>query len=49
VLPGGRNIGGQATQAVYQIMVMEEYDKLNDLTSTLLWLQTSLPRWLASD
>ncbi len=34
-LPGGRKIGGQATQAIYEIMVLEEYAKLNDLTGTI--------------
>jgi hypothetical protein len=31
-LPGGRKIGGQA---IYEITVLEEYAKLNDLTSTI--------------
>ncbi len=34
-LPGGRKIGGQATQAIYKITVLEEYAKLNDLTGTI--------------
>ncbi len=34
-LPGGRKIGGQATQAIYEITVLEEYAKLNDLTGTI--------------
>jgi hypothetical protein len=34
-LPGGWKIGDQATQAVYEIMVLEEYAKLNDLTGTI--------------
>ncbi len=34
-LPGGRKIGGQATQAIYKITVLEEYAKLNNLTGTL--------------
>jgi hypothetical protein len=34
-LPGGRKIGGQATQAIYEITVLEEYTKLNDLTGTI--------------
>jgi hypothetical protein len=34
-LPGGRKIGGQATQAIYEIMVLEEYAKLNELTGTI--------------
>jgi hypothetical protein len=34
-LPGGRKIGGQATQAVYEISVLEEYTKLNNLTGTI--------------
>jgi hypothetical protein len=34
-LPGGRKIGGQATLAIYEIMVLEEYAKLNDLTGTI--------------
>ncbi len=33
--PGGRKIGGQATQAIYEITVLEEYAKLNDLTGTI--------------
>jgi hypothetical protein len=33
-LPGGRKTGGQATQAIYEITVLEEYAKLNDLTGT---------------
>jgi hypothetical protein len=34
-LPGGRKIGGQAAQAMYEITVLEEYAKLNDLTGTI--------------
>jgi hypothetical protein len=34
-LSGGRKIGGQATQALYEITVLEEYAKLNNLTSTI--------------
>jgi hypothetical protein len=34
-LPGGRKIGGQATQAIYEIMVLEEYANLKDLTGTI--------------
>ncbi len=34
-LPGARKIGGQATQAMYEITVLEEYAKLNDLTGTI--------------
>jgi hypothetical protein len=35
-LLGGRKIGGQATQAVYEITVLKEYAKLNDLTGTII-------------
>ncbi len=34
-LSGRRNIGGQATQAIYEITVLEDYAKLNDLTGTI--------------
>jgi hypothetical protein len=35
-LPGGRKIGGQATQAVYEITVLEEYAKVNNMTGTII-------------
>jgi hypothetical protein len=34
-LIGGRKIGCQATQTVYEITVLEEYAKLNDLMGTI--------------
>jgi hypothetical protein len=45
-LLGGRKIGGQATQAGYEITVLEGYAKLNDLTGTITVV--SLPRRLTS-
>jgi hypothetical protein len=35
-LPGGRKIGGQAAQAVYEITVLEEYAKVNNMTGTII-------------
>jgi hypothetical protein len=35
-LPGGYKIGGQVTQVVFKITVLEEYKKMNDLTGTLI-------------
>ncbi len=32
---GGRKIGGQATQAKYEIMMLDEYAKLNNLTGII--------------
>jgi hypothetical protein len=34
-LPGGQTIGGQAKQTIYEITVLEEYAKLNDLIGTI--------------
>jgi hypothetical protein len=35
VPPGDCKIGGQMTQAVYKITVLEKYGKMNDQTETL--------------
>jgi hypothetical protein len=34
-LPRSHKIGGQDTQAVYEIATLEEYAKVNDLTSII--------------
>jgi hypothetical protein len=47
-LPGGRKIGGQANQAIYEITVLEDYAMLNYLTGTSPRPQGSLPKWPTS-